>query len=73
MENLQKFKNSIFQKNEHSEELETCFSDFLENFNLENSEILLNLIEMCDKTERIDEILKVFDFVRFPVKKTINF
>lgn len=71
MENLKKFKEAILHKKEYTQELESCYLDFLNSFDIQNATIFLNLLEMCDTNRRIEEILKVFDFIRFPVKKAI--
>lgn len=72
MENLIKFKEAILQKRESKQELENCYLDFLNDFNITNATIFTNLLNMCEITERIEEIYKVLDLVRFPVKKSIN-
>lgn len=69
MDNLVKFKEAILQKKQYDQELQTCYEDFLTRFDSSHATIFLNLLEMCEPSERIEEIFKVFDFVRFPVKK----
>jgi hypothetical protein len=74
MENLIKFKEAVFQKKDYRNELENCYFDLLNEFNLTNATLFINLLEMSRKNEvnsgRIEEILKVLDFVRFPIKRS---
>ena len=73
MENLIKLKESILHKKDYTNEIEACYSDFLNSFDFSNATIFLNLLEMCESNRRLEEILKVFDFIRFPVKKAVVF
>lgn len=72
MDNLVKLKEAILHKKETIKEIESCYSDFLNSFDFTSAEIFLNLLEMCELNERISEIYKVFDFIRFPIKKSIT-
>lgn len=72
MDNLIKLKECIFRNKPSSDAIELCYKDFLDDFEPANAHIFLNLLEMTEKTPRMQEILKVFNFVKFPVKKTIN-
>lgn len=71
--NLCSLKNAILKHKNYKKELEICYGDFLNEFNFEAATIFFNLLQIIpNKDERIVEILKVFDFVRFPVKKFIK-
>lgn len=72
MENLEELKKLIFAKKSVTDQIETCYADFLSDYSTCNAAIFLNLLEMLDATPRIEEILRVFDFIRFPVKKTLQ-
>ena len=72
MENLVKLKEAILHKKDTTKEIESCYLDFLNFFDFSNASIFLNLLEMCEPNERILEIFKVLDFVRFPVKKALT-
>lgn len=72
MENLAKLKNTVLAGRDCKEVVEACYRDFLDNFNAAEATMFLNLLEMATRTPRIEEILKVIDFVRFPVKKVVE-
>ena len=66
--NLLKLKDAILMRRELTVKLEACYKDFLNNFNLENTSVFSYLIELTEENERIREIKKVLDFIRFPIK-----
>lgn len=71
--NLCSLKEAILQHRDFTKELEMCYSDFLDSFDAVSATIFINLLEMLPlETKRVEEILKVFDFVRFPVKKSVH-
>lgn len=67
-----KLKVAVLARKDCEGAVEACYRDFLDNFDAVEATIFLNLLEMATKTPRIEEILKVIDFVRFPVKKFVE-
>ncbi|KAI5169194.1 hypothetical protein PAEPH01_0516 [Pancytospora epiphaga] len=72
MENLQSLKDSIFTLSNTSEAVEKCYKDFLTNFDLRHATIFMGLLDMVERTSRIEEILLVMNYLRFPVKKAFK-
>lgn len=72
MENLMKLKGNTLAGRDCKEAVEACYRDFLHSFKAVEATVFLSLLEMAVKTPRIEEILKVMDFVRFPVKKFVE-
>jgi len=68
MENLSEFKNAILKNQSIEACLENCYRSFLNVTSLEESELFLGLLCLCKESPRVNEILKVLDLVRFPIK-----
>lgn len=72
LESFQRLKNAILCKHDISAPLEEAYADFLSEYSPQRGNILANLLKMVEPTPRIEEIQKVINFVRFPVKKSIT-
>jgi len=72
MENLLALKEAIFTRGDPAEAVERCYSDFLGIFDPQHAAIFMGLLEMLEQTPRVGEILRVLDYVRFPVKKALG-
>jgi hypothetical protein len=71
MDNLLSLKEAIFNLRETNDLVLLCYNDLLDNYNPEQCCIFINLLEMLEKNEKIIEIMKVLDLIRFPVKKSL--
>lgn len=69
MDNLASLKTALLSSECPDEAIEKCYADFLNQYDYTLSTILYGLLQMAEPTPRINEILKVFDLIRFPVKK----
>lgn len=67
------FKKAILKDENGEDELERCFAAFLDEYDYRQATIFYNLLKIAKPTPRISEILKIFDFVRFPVKRPDQF
>ena len=72
MDGISRLRNSIFKEENISEEIELYYSFLLETPNLRNVTSFYNLILLVPKNPRINEITKVLDLIRFPLKKTFK-
>lgn len=73
MENLEIFKDAIFCEKDVLPAMEACYKDLLDNYSPNTANIFINLLEMVENIDdRIEEIFKVIDFIRFPVGKAIH-
>ena len=71
MEGLEALKTAIFCNADSSESVERCYAGLLEDYSPVHATIFITLLEMANRSPRIDEILKVIDLIRFPVKKAV--
>lgn len=69
MDNLAELKKCILTHTDPSEATEACYADFLNSYTVEHATVFIRLLSMLEPTNRVEEILKVMNFVIFPVKK----
>ena len=72
MENLAALKDAVFAEEKPDRRLEACYADLLENYTDEKGYIFYNLLCLVRKTSRVQEMLKVVDLIRFPVKRPMQ-
>lgn len=72
MDNLELLKDCVLTGKDTADAVEACYGDFLDSYDARHATVFLNLLEMGPCSPRTQEILKVLDFVRFPVKKTVQ-
>lgn len=71
MEGLEALKAAVCSNADTSGPLERCYAELLDDYNQVHATIFMNLLEMVDRSPRVEEMLRVMDFIRFPVKKSI--
>ncbi len=71
MDKLKRLKHAIFYQKDIEKCVEECYEEFLEGNTFHEINIFINLLEMIDnKNERIIEILKVMNLIKFPINKS---
>lgn len=73
MNNFENLKNAILFNKETKQYIEDSYNYILENPTLPEINIFINLLSMVgNKSKRTMEILKVIDFIRFPINKSLK-
>lgn len=71
-------KEAILKSGSFHNELEECYLEMLAEFDFKHATLLFKLLEIAQARfqmkddSRVEEIFKVFDLIRFPVKKVIE-
>ncbi|KAI4292475.1 hypothetical protein PAPHI01_1749 [Pancytospora philotis] len=72
MASLAELKEAIFAGADYRAPLEKCYAELLDSYNHEHAVVFMGLLEMLDRDSRVNEILRVADLIRMPVKKCVE-